>query len=88
MFCEQVFWRTRRICLKVAVSSTDTKKFFIKKKKIPSSDAQKLTTNNEQYIRALALFLRTIFCAAKKWFRPIFVVFANSVERALGFLNS
>ncbi len=72
-------YAVRRICIEVAVSSTNME-FFVKKN--PNGEYISVKIDDKQrtvYSSTFALFSQTIFCSVKKWFRPLFVVFVNSV---------
>ncbi len=64
-------YAVRRICIEVAVSLTNTKEFFVEKKKFPVVNmlAWKLTANNEQCIAAHSpCFREEYFIQQKKSF--------------------
>ncbi len=74
MFHKQVFCRTLcRICIEVAVSSTNTKEFFKEKKKFPVANmfVRKLTANNEwRRVAHSSCFRKQYFVTRKNGFVP------------------
>ncbi len=70
-------YAVRRIYVWVAVSSTNTKNFFVEKKnRLPQL---KLTANNEQCRATRLSRFRQHFIRRKNNFVSLFVMFANSV---------
>ncbi len=78
-------YAVRRICVRVAVSSINTKNFFIEKK---LSAALKLTANNEQCTATRSShFRQQYFIRRKNNFVPQFVMFAHVREQCIASLK-